>query len=399
MGDKTTDNLIRSLEQYQEIADRHKKLQERMSRAAVEKESVREDIYQRVYGEYQRDLAKLAEEFKPLEAEFTKARNDISNQLSASDSKIRDIQDKIEELAFRHRVGEYSENHFSKLASPLKKNVEDFSQESDELRKKLDQIEQLFSNTGHLSAKPADLPRPDAPHTVAPPKTHAPQPKSSHGRAKAPATEATPQAAKTAAKAEVAMSTSNHPRDRVVAGKVEPAQGDSERSEDVVNPSDWMKEFEQEDLQDSRETSKSKTETSVKHQADPLSSLADPSVESTDPGRPSTKPRAEGGVTTASKPTGFPVMIIVKGPGAGKKLPLVPMSMSLGREHDNNIELKDEEVARYHARISFQRGQYTLEDLESSSGTWVNDEKIKAATLKHGDKIRVGTTELMVDFE
>lgn len=96
---------------------------------------------------------------------------------------------------------------------------------------------------------------------------------------------------------------------------------------------------------------------------------------------------------------GFPVLIIVGGPGAGKKLPLVPMTMTVGREHDNNIELKDEDVARYHARISFQRGQYILQDLESSSGTWVNDERISEAILKQGDKIRVGATEMVIDFE
>ena len=99
-----------------------------------------------------------------------------------------------------------------------------------------------------------------------------------------------------------------------------------------------------------------------------------------------------------ASPEDYPVLIITKGPGSGRKLPLLPMTMTMGREHDNNIEIKDEEVARYHARISFQRGKYVLEDLESASGTWVNDERINEVTLAHGDQIRVGGTEMTIAF-
>jgi pSer/pThr/pTyr-binding forkhead associated (FHA) protein len=94
----------------------------------------------------------------------------------------------------------------------------------------------------------------------------------------------------------------------------------------------------------------------------------------------------------------FPNLIITAGIQAGKKIPLLPMTMTIGREHDNNIELKDEEVARYHSRILFHDGQFVLEDLKNSTGTWVNKKKISRVTLKNSDKIRLGSTELIIDF-
>jgi hypothetical protein len=96
---------------------------------------------------------------------------------------------------------------------------------------------------------------------------------------------------------------------------------------------------------------------------------------------------------------GIPKLVIMKDGRPGRTVPLLPMTMTIGREHDNNIELKDEEVARYHARISYQRGGYILQDLESSTGTWVNDLRISEVRLKHEDVIRMGGTEMVINFE
>jgi DNA repair exonuclease SbcCD ATPase subunit len=94
----------------------------------------------------------------------------------------------------------------------------------------------------------------------------------------------------------------------------------------------------------------------------------------------------------------FPNLIITSGSQSGKKIPVLPMTMTIGREHDNNIEIKDEEVARYHARVIYQDSHFVLQDLNSSTGTWVNGEQIKQASLKNLDKIRFGETEMIIDF-
>jgi hypothetical protein len=167
-------------------------------------------------------------------------------------------------------------------------------------------------------------------------------------------------------------------------------------SDELVDLTEWAREFQAENLDRRRETDTRNDEPAVATEDhDDVSDLTDPTSQSFEDEETGNESHSD----TEDTPVGFPILIITKGPGAGKKLPLVPMTMTLGREHDNNIELKDEDVARYHARISYKSGSYLLEDLESSSGTWLNDEKITEATLQHGDKLRVGVTEMMVDFE
>jgi len=115
---------------------------------------------------------------------------------------------------------------------------------------------------------------------------------------------------------------------------------------------------------------------------DPLAALADPS-----PDRHS--PSVDEG--------SLPNLVVKAGNNEGRVVPLLPMTMSVGREHDNNIEIKDPDVARYHARIVYENGRFSIEDLESSSGTHVNGERTAKTVLKPGDVIKVGSTVLLVE--
>jgi hypothetical protein len=103
--------------------------------------------------------------------------------------------------------------------------------------------------------------------------------------------------------------------------------------------------------------------------------------------------------TAAPASPNAPSLVFVTGTHTGQSIPLLPTTLTIGREHDNNIEIKDAEVARYHARILHERGSYVVEDLESTTGTWVNGTRARRAVLNHGDVIKVGQTELAIDFE
>jgi hypothetical protein len=64
---------------------------------------------------------------------------------------------------------------------------------------------------------------------------------------------------------------------------------------------------------------------------------------------------------------------------------------TLGREAGNTLVLADNAVGRRHARILETTGVYVIEDLGSTNGTFVNDERISGAiTLKWGDVVRLG---------
>lgn len=69
--------------------------------------------------------------------------------------------------------------------------------------------------------------------------------------------------------------------------------------------------------------------------------------------------------------------------------------MGMGRDASNPIQLHDTEVSRRHAEIRRQGNQYTVVDLNSSNGTFINGRKIDRHELITGDKLQVGGTLMM----
>jgi hypothetical protein len=71
--------------------------------------------------------------------------------------------------------------------------------------------------------------------------------------------------------------------------------------------------------------------------------------------------------------------------------------LTIGRAGDNGIVLRDGRASRHHARIDGRRGSLVLSDLGSTNGSFVNDRPIEAIALGEGDRIRIGTTILLVE--
>lgn len=71
--------------------------------------------------------------------------------------------------------------------------------------------------------------------------------------------------------------------------------------------------------------------------------------------------------------------------------PVADQSISIGRKHDNEIQLNDLTVSGRHALIStLHPDQIFVEDLGSTNGTLVNGNHIKKVALHHGDIIQAG---------
>lgn len=69
--------------------------------------------------------------------------------------------------------------------------------------------------------------------------------------------------------------------------------------------------------------------------------------------------------------------------------------INLGRSLDNNIVLDDPHCSRHHAQMRLRFGKYTLFDVNSSSGTFVNELRIREHDLQTGDVILLGDTRLV----
>lgn len=85
-------------------------------------------------------------------------------------------------------------------------------------------------------------------------------------------------------------------------------------------------------------------------------------------------------------------MIILKEPaGTGQRWTLNQPVTTLGRWPANDIVFADRGVSRHHAQIRRDNGRHILEDLGSTNGTFINNQRLTgAAVLQDGDEIRLG---------
>jgi hypothetical protein len=76
------------------------------------------------------------------------------------------------------------------------------------------------------------------------------------------------------------------------------------------------------------------------------------------------------------------------------RYPLQSGTTSIGRSSASDIVLKsDDYVSGQHARLTRHGGVLYVEDIGSTNGTYVNNNRAVGATLlKSGDKVRVGST-------
>jgi pSer/pThr/pTyr-binding forkhead associated (FHA) protein len=76
-------------------------------------------------------------------------------------------------------------------------------------------------------------------------------------------------------------------------------------------------------------------------------------------------------------------------------IPLDKKITRLGRQLDNDLVFNEEFVSRIHAEIRFEEGKYVLYDNESTSGTFVNSQKIDRCVLNSGDLISLASIQIM----
>ena len=83
--------------------------------------------------------------------------------------------------------------------------------------------------------------------------------------------------------------------------------------------------------------------------------------------------------------------------GQDGRRPLVKPVSVLGRSRECDIVVADNNVSRQHAEIRAEGGVHWLVDLDSTNGTLVNGKKVKRVQLDSGDRIELGSTELVFE--
>ncbi|MDX1519962.1 MAG: FHA domain-containing protein, partial [Gammaproteobacteria bacterium] len=77
-----------------------------------------------------------------------------------------------------------------------------------------------------------------------------------------------------------------------------------------------------------------------------------------------------------------------------RRYPITRTTWRIGRSKDNELSLDDNSISRRHAEIHRSQGdEFTIIDLDSLNGVFINSEKVKIQQLKEGDIVEIGDVD------
>ena len=89
----------------------------------------------------------------------------------------------------------------------------------------------------------------------------------------------------------------------------------------------------------------------------------------------------------------FRKLVITSGPKRGTELELGEGPVSIGRAADSDLVIQDDYTSTRHARLLNWGERWMVQDLDSTNGTYVDDQRIGQPTeVRSGSAVRIGTT-------
>ena len=106
---------------------------------------------------------------------------------------------------------------------------------------------------------------------------------------------------------------------------------------------------------------------------------------------PETEPVARADPhATAETPTR---LVITKGAKAGLEMPLGDGPLTIGRSQESNLVIRDDYTSTHHARLMLWNGRWVVQDLDSTNGTFLADERVTVPTpVPTGATVTIGQT-------
>ena len=106
------------------------------------------------------------------------------------------------------------------------------------------------------------------------------------------------------------------------------------------------------------------------------------------------EPLTEAAAATEALPVGTALLLVKRGPNAGSRFLLDSDLTTVGRHPGSDIFLDDVTVSRRHAEFYRHSTGFTVRDVGSLNGTYVNRDRIEEADLSDGDEVQVGKFRL-----
>ena len=110
------------------------------------------------------------------------------------------------------------------------------------------------------------------------------------------------------------------------------------------------------------------------------------------PARSSNKPSVRPTLRTRKSPNNI---VITEGALEGTVIPLGNTPITIGRAADSTIVLDDDFVSTHHARLTPSGKQWSIEDLGSTNGTYIDRDRVNTPTvLRPRVSLRIGRTSM-----
>jgi hypothetical protein len=90
-------------------------------------------------------------------------------------------------------------------------------------------------------------------------------------------------------------------------------------------------------------------------------------------------------------------LVILNQGMTGRTFELNTERTTVGRVEDNAFQITDGSVSSHHAEIVLRGNEIIIRDLNSTNGTFINNEKITEMVLKPGQTLRLGQVEMKID--
>lgn len=90
-------------------------------------------------------------------------------------------------------------------------------------------------------------------------------------------------------------------------------------------------------------------------------------------------------------------LVILNQGMTGRTFDLNVERTTVGRVEDNTFHIADGSVSSHHAEIILRGPEIVIKDLNSTNGTFINNDRITETVLKPGQTLRFGQVELKID--
>ncbi len=92
---------------------------------------------------------------------------------------------------------------------------------------------------------------------------------------------------------------------------------------------------------------------------------------------------------------GQALLVVKRGPNAGSRILVDKDVTAAGRHPESDIFLDDITVSRRHAEIRRKEGRFSVHDMGSLNGTYVNRDRVESTQLASGDELQIGKFKLV----